>query len=261
MKLKILGSVAPHCNEKNNCPGYLLETAIGGILLDCGNGITKVLNLEKDIDKINYIIISHAHKDHYGDLLSVSESLPLYQKFGYLTHQIHLLLPKANKKGEKILLDDEYLREIGKRKEFITTEYNEEKNFKIKNIEISFYMTRHPLNTYAIKVKEGNDVFVYSADTGYDENMVEFIKEANIFLCESSFLKGQNREENAHLFAHEAGKLAKKGKVDKLILTHFWPNIEHERYLEEAQEEFFNTEAAEEGKVYFIRESRKDGRK
>ena len=38
-------------------------------------------------------------------------------------------------------------------------------------------------------------------------------------------------------------------KVRKLVLTHFFPELEKSNYVKEAQMIFENTEAAEEGKI------------
>ena len=92
--------------------------------------------------------------------------------------------------------------------------------------------------------------FVYSGDTGYKENLLSgFAKDADILLCESTFLRGQTRLHDNHLYAYEAATIAKDANVKKLILTHFFPEIEKEEYVNEAKEIFENTTAAEEGKI------------
>ena len=60
MKLRVLGSVSPYAKGKNNCPGYLIDEKETKILLDCGSGITRELNLPKDLENLT-IIISHLH--------------------------------------------------------------------------------------------------------------------------------------------------------------------------------------------------------
>ena len=97
-------------------------------------------------------------------------------------------------------------------------------------------------------------MIVYSSDTGYKNNTLEsFSKNANLLICESTFLRGQMRIEDYHLYAHEAALIAKQSDVDKLLLTHFWPTIPKEQYVEEAKEFFQNTEAAIEGKRMILR--------
>lgn len=73
IKITPFGTVSPYFKGDMNCPGFLVETNQEKILLDCGNGITRYLDLVKDLNNLT-IIISHLHKDHYGDLLSIAQS-------------------------------------------------------------------------------------------------------------------------------------------------------------------------------------------
>lgn len=266
MEIKILGTVAPYCKNGKYCPGYLITSEKEKILLDCGNGITNLLNMEKDLENMT-IIISHVHHDHYGDLLSLAPTVDLYHKFGIIDKEVTLYIPTENYENVKeyytdddgwgasrtVLkptIDDELLRNIGKNHYFMVKEYNERDEIRIGNININFYKTLHPVNTYAVKIQDKTGTIVYSADTGYEEDrLVNFAKESDIFICESTFLKGQLRVTNNHLYASEAAKLTQKANVKQLVLTHFWPEIEKELYVQEASEFFENTIAAEEGMV------------
>ena len=64
----------------------------------------------------------------------------------------------------------------------------------------------------------------------------------------NTYIKLNNNDN--HLTALEAGRIAKSACVDKLLLTHFWPSIDKEKYVREAKEVFSNTEAAQEGITY-----------
>lgn len=266
MELKVLGTVAPYCKNGKYCPGYLIKNDKEKILLDCGNGITNLLNMEEDLENLT-IIISHLHPDHYGDLLSLAPAIDLYYRFGYISNKVKLYLPEtkyekvqesytredgwgALRTVEKPIIDEEFIKAIAKKHYFDVEEYGENDQVKIGDININFYKTLHPIDTYAVKMEDKTGVIVYSADTGYKESLVDFIKGTDIFLCESSFLRGQMRMDNHHLYAYEAAKLAKQAGVLQLVLTHFWPEIEKDCYVAEAKEYFENTIAAEEGKVF-----------
>lgn len=121
-------------------------------------------------------------------------------------------------------------------------------------MEVSFSRNPHPLITYSTKLETDGLKLVYSSDTGYVGNCLEkFAKNANLLICESTFLRGQIRNGDNHLFAHEAGQIARSANVEKLLLTHFWPSIDKQIYVDEAREVFTNTEAAEEGKKLILR--------
>lgn len=266
MELKVLGSVAPYCKDGKNCPGYLIKEGNEKILLDCGNGITNYLDMQEDLENLT-IYLSHFHPDHYGDLSSLGDAADLFYKFGFLNKPVKLYLPKIEdkltrcsgntvysvekedhvKEAEK--KNQEYIQDIAYRHYFQVLEYDHSTNLSIGNMNISFYETLHPMSTYAIKIKSPTGTIVYSADTGYYKRLTSFFQKADLLLCEASLLKGQVRNSD-HLYAYEAAKIASESGVKQLVLTHFWPEIEKEEYVKEAQKYFPNTQAAVEGKVY-----------
>ena len=124
----------------------------------------------------------------------------------------------------------------------------------LSNLKISFKRNPHQITTYNTKLEVDNLKVVYSSDTGYINNtLVESSKNADLLICESTFLKGQSRQGNNHLYAYEAGLIAKEANVDKLLLTHFYPAIDKELYVKEAKEKFVDVEAAIEGKKLILR--------
>ena len=44
-----LGTISPYTKVNMNCPGFLLEYNNEKVLLDCGNGITRLLNFPNDL--------------------------------------------------------------------------------------------------------------------------------------------------------------------------------------------------------------------
>ena len=246
MEIKILGSVSPYCKENKNCVGYLVKSNDSNILLDCGNGISRNMNMTTDLNNLT-IIISHLHKDHYGELLSLGYASYINHKLGFINKRIKVYIPNESSD------DYNFLMNFGKEHYMEFLEYNEDTIINIDNIEITFKKNLHQINTYSAKLKENENIFVYSADTGYKNNSLrELSKDADILLCESTFLKGQIKNSDNHLYAYEAATIAKQSNVKQLVLTHFYPEIEKERYLEEAKEIFPNTIVAEEGKILKI---------
>ena len=265
-----LGTVSPYCYQDKNCPGFLVEYKGNIILLDCGNGITRYLDLPKYLNNLT-IIISHLHPDHYGDLLSIASTSFVFNRLGYLNERIKVYIPKgdkikvtedykdtdgwrASKIVEKNLFDYDYLLNLEKESYLQFIPYKEEDKLLFDDLEISFKKNPHPIITYSIKLETNDIKLVYSSDTGYKYNCLEeFAKDANLLICESTFLKGQLKNSDNHLFAYEASKIAKNSNVDKLLLTHFWPNIDKQKYVDEAKEIFLNTEYAKEGKKLILR--------
>lgn len=97
--------------------------------------------------------------------------------------------------------------------------------------------------------------YVFCADTKYDENLIPYIQDADLIYHETTYL--DNLQERAELRFHstskQAAKMAKKGKVKKLLIGHFsskYPELDE--FEIEAREVFENTEIAVEGVTYKV---------
>lgn len=249
MILKILGSVSPYPKRDNNCIGYLIYDTDNNqkILLDCGNGITRLMNFPYDLEDLT-IIISHLHKDHYADLSAIAYASYVYHNLGLLNSKVKVYIPEC-----KDLEDYHYLVNYGTENYMDFYVYNENSNLNINAINISFYQTQHSIKTFAMNIIKDSTKLSYSADTGYDENISLFFQDADILICESSFLKQQKNGNVNHLSAEEAAMIAKKANVKKLILSHFWPEIDKAKYLDETKYIFENVEVALENNEYILK--------
>lgn len=271
--LTTLGTVSPYSKGNKNCPGYLVEYKNKKILLDCGNGITSRMKFPEDLKNL-HVIISHFHPDHFGDITSIAQAALVYKRFGYIKNNITVHVPKVAKISEEYIFggddrDDwghseyikrdiaelEYLKLLASTTPIEIEQYNGYGSIDVKSSDITIktYQTQHDIDAYAFKLVTDIGTICYSGDTGYDTGLIDFIKDADLFICESTFLIGQARINNNHLYAHEAGEIAKLANVKQLLLTHFWPEIDKEKYVEEAKEVFENTEALEEGKQLVLR--------
>ena len=244
-----LGSVSTYCYNDKNCPGFLVKYDVYNILLDAGNGISRYLDLPNDLENMS-IFISHLHSDHYGELLSLAQTSYVFHKLGYLKNRVKVYIPKCDSFDYLFLTrenEESYL-------EFIS--YEESDHFMFDDLNVSFCRNPHPVITYSTKLENSKVKLVYSSDTGFEKNCLEsFAKNANMLICETTFLKGQNKSVDNHLYAYEAGIIARNANVDKLLLMHFWPSIDKSEYVDEASEYFNNVEAACENKKYVLRRS------
>ncbi len=89
---------------------------------------------------------------------------------------------------------------------------------------------------------------VYSGDTTPSEGMVEFAKDADLLIHESTFegICGDKAYEMGHSTSVQAAEIAKKANVKRLILTHVSTRYKKSDILEtEAKEIFKNSTVAE----------------
>ncbi len=94
-------------------------------------------------------------------------------------------------------------------------------------------------------------------DTKDNNKIVSFVKDSDLFICESSFsdeLKEQAIE-HLHMTARQAAESAKRGKVEKLILTHISQRYEKNPslILKEAKGVFKNTTIAKDFDVIEVK--------
>lgn len=247
MKLKILGTQSPYNTEGHNCPGFFIQDENSRILLDCGSGSHSLLKYPIDLQNLS-IIISHLHRDHYNDIYNLQYSSFVFHNQKRIDKPIDIYLPSTPNS-----IVDDIRGEINSYAKYYTI--NQNSQLHIGNIDISFCKTDHPVETYAIRIQNGNRVLVYTSDTSYSakDRIVDFAKNADLLICEASLLRKHGFPEiNSHLTAEQAAQIAKEANVKGLALTHFWPEENVERYVDEAQSVFKNVIALKEGQVINI---------
>ena len=249
IKITPLGTISPYSKDNMNCPGFLVEYNNKKILLDCGNGITRLLKFPKDLNNLN-VIITHYHKDHFADIGSIQYASYVYHNLGLLKNKINIFLPKNDfNYNKKFIIENKesYCNYID-----IIDKYN----FNIDDLKITFEDNKsHKIESFMIKLECNNKKIIYTSDIGTSnfDKLVEFCKDSDLVICESSFLKKHNSSSTTHMTAYNAGILAKKSQTKKLLLTHFWPEEDKKLYLYEAKTIFNNIEVAEEGKQLILR--------
>lgn len=242
MKLKILGTQSPYNTPGHNCPGFLIQDSQNRLLLDCGSGSHSLLNFPNDLQNLS-VILTHLHRDHYNDIFNLQYSSFVFHNQKRIEKPIDIILPSTPASIHKDILSED--------NSFATYKtINPTQNMKIGNMNIEFCQTDHPVETYGVKINNGNRTIVYTSDTSYSakNKLVNFAKGADILIGESSLLKEHGFPEiNSHLTAEQAATIAKEANVKGLILTHFWPEEPVEKYVQEAKQVFPNVIPAIEG--------------
>ena len=239
-----LGTVSPYPKENMNCPGFLIKYNNKNVLLDCGNGITRLLKLPKDLENLN-VIITHYHKDHFGDIGALQYASYVYHNLEILNSKIKIYLPEndINFSKQMIISSPESYAEY--------FEINDNFSFSVDDLNVSFKDNNsHSIESFMVKLQNKDFKIVYTSDVGITNfnALIDFCKDADLLICESSFLKKHNSNSKVHLTAYDASILAKESNSKKLLLTHFWPEEDKNSYLNEAMQNFQNVEASHENK-------------
>lgn len=97
--------------------------------------------------------------------------------------------------------------------------------------------------------------YAYSADTIYDEELVDRVKGVDILYHETTYLKELNDRASSrfHSTTTQAACIAKKANVGRLLIGHFSSKYDKlEVFQEEAREIFPNTDLALEGVTFKV---------
>lgn len=216
MEITVLGFWGGFPHESEGTTSYLIQSEGYSLLLDAGS--STLIQLEKIMDplQLDAVIITHYHHDHIADLgvlqylrqLKPKEPVPILDIYGHAEDEWHfnqLTLPNVSE---------------GKA-------YQPEEELELGPFRITFLKTIHPVTCYAMRIVEKNSgrVFVFTADTGYFEELIDFCQEADLLITDTYFLEG-NENHHAHLTSKETGLLAKKARVKQLVLSHLRQDID-----------------------------------
>ncbi|MBC6490084.1 ribonuclease Z [Flavihumibacter stibioxidans] len=97
--------------------------------------------------------------------------------------------------------------------------------------------------------------YAYSADTCYDESIIEHVRGANLLYHETTYLKDleDRAAKRFHCTTHQAATIAKKAGVGRLLIGHFSSKYEKlNQFEEEAKEVFPDSFLALEGVSYRV---------
>ena len=220
-ELTVIGASATAPTYLGPASGYLLTTPRGSILIDCGSGVIGGLAKDRRLDEVDALLVSHSHADHSADLPvlayrrsfpQVLPSLPLYAPEDLVSR-----LPK---------LDDVYgiptldtmKTPLGSRFEMKVREPGE--GFEVVGHRVQTILADHPVPTMSIKFPDYG--FVYTADTGLTDELVEFSRGASLLLAECTYRAADNIDVtgHGHLDGHTVGQLAREAGVKHLAVTH-----------------------------------------
>ena len=297
MKVTVLGSQGAIPKVGLFSSSLVLNVSRTNILIDCCEGAQFQLRKNKiKLSKIEIILISHAHGDHYFGLIGLISTLSLMKRDKKLTLfcplsvlkivQAHLKYSNMNLSYElemkvlnnqsriKILDNNQFsiyafplkhsvytngflIREKEKKRKLILEKALENNIDKIYFNKLT--KRENVINNDGVEINymdvtkpaEKPRAFAYCSDTAYFDELINYIKGVDLLYCETTFLKKD--KDKAALTLHsttlDAAKLAKKGRVKKLLIGHFSSRYDdYNVFNTEVASIFENVIISEEGK-------------
>ena len=244
MDLTVLGCYGPYPPAGGSCSGYLVQEDDYNILIDCGNGVLSRLQKHIDFRKLDAVLLSHLHADHFADILIMRYGLEAAYRQGLRKAPLDLYsLPKPASEYEMLPYKNAY--------NVIQLEPEQEQAIGPFKIETTLGV--HTIPSLAIRVKTTSSDFVYSGDTEYWDGLIEFARNTQLLLCEANYqdLDIPGNLPN-HLSASQAAQVAAGSGAVRLLLTHLNPERDTSVSLREARKIYPEAELAREGKTYNI---------
>jgi ribonuclease BN (tRNA processing enzyme) len=263
MRLTVLGKSPSWQDAGGACSGYLLEDEGTHLLLDCGNGVFGKLRQAIDYVDLDAVVVSHLHADHFIDLVPFSYALihaprqqpvpvppfpgtdsPARPKLYVPPGGVGVLRQVVGAWGNEDLIE----------KAFEVEEYAPGSVLEIGPLRVTFSPVPHFIDTYAIAVtSSGGGRLAYGADSRPAAELVEFARDADLFLVECTLPRPERSGVRGHLTPEEAGAHGREAGVKRVVLTHISDELDQEDARVRAQEAFGGpVEVAREGAEYRI---------
>jgi ribonuclease BN (tRNA processing enzyme) len=234
MKLTVIGSAGTFPGPASGCSSYLLEQDGFRLLVDVGNGSTGALQEACGLLGPDAVVVSHLHGDHYLDLVTYTYArryhpdgqAPLLPVWG--PTRIREAMLGAYGRAVDSLLGEVY--------EFHSIDHDQ--TVGIGPFELDLRRVNHPVETYGMRIRANGRTVTYSADSGLCDALIDLAQGVDLFLCEASYLDGEDNPPDIHLTGREAAQYALRAEAQRLLLTHLVPWGDEERTIAEAKGEY-----------------------
>ncbi|GIH27274.1 MBL fold metallo-hydrolase [Acrocarpospora phusangensis] len=247
MKLTIVGCSGsfPGPDSPSSC--YLFEAEGFRLVVDFGNGALGTLQRHVGLREVDAICLSHLHADHCLDLCPYHVVRTYSPDGPYSPIPVYAPADAPHRLNRAYGMPEEPTLETAFDFHALTAERRQ-----IGPFEVTTAPMNHPVETYGFRISYGGRSVAYSGDTGESADLVRLAKDADILLCEASFLDVPDLPPDLHLNGRQAAEHAAKAEVDRLILTHLVPWYDRDRILADASSAGFTgrMELARSGAVY-----------
>ena len=221
-ELTVLGA-GPAWSDRPGSSGasYLVRHGGTAILLDLGQGSFPRLIETIEPSRLDAVLISHLHPDHFIDLVPLRH---------YLAYQldppgrVRVVAPAGLAARIDALHD---------RPGFTTMTLDCEpypsRPFAIGGLTIEARRVTHTSDSHAVRVapREGPG-FVYSGDCGVATDLAPLIRQGDTLLVEVSFGAGPVPKGSLHLDAPAIARLVETSMPGRVLLTHLQMGLDRE---------------------------------
>src|SRR4051812_31138246 len=215
MRITVLGKSPSWTDAGGACSGYLVQEGATTILLDCGNGVFGKLRAAADPFALDAVVLSHIHADHILDLVPFAYALLFAGPSGELAPPpLHAPRGGADRlhRLSGIWGSDGLLTRA-----FDVREYDPDAPLVLGDLELRFAPVPHYVPTWAMAF--GGRI-VFGADCAPHDAVVDLARRADTLLLEATLREAETEPPFGHLTPEQAGELAARAGVARLVVTH-----------------------------------------
>src|SRR5918997_5280878 len=226
MRLTVLGKSPSWQDAGGACSGYLIEEDGTSVVVDCGNGVFSKLRRFRDYTRVDAVLISHLHADHFLDLVPFAYALT------YAPRQQPVPVdrwPGTDDPARPELHAPQGARETFRRvvgawgnedlieKAFDLREYDEADELTIGPVKVRFQGVPHFTDTYAMCLTSDNGAgkIIYGADCSPTDALTEFARGSDLMLIEATLPRPERTGMRGHLTPEEAGGQAREAAAKR----------------------------------------------
>jgi ribonuclease BN (tRNA processing enzyme) len=219
VKLTVVGCSPAWPNPGGAQSGYLVEGS-GKLLLDCGPGVLPRLREQDGWPRVDAIVITHFHLDHWGDLVPWTFGAMFGP--GRETPRPQLWLP-PNGRSELEVFEEKFGVPGMFGDAFETLAYEDGVPFETCGVHVTPLRVPHyQLQTYALRVSDGSSTLAYSGDSAPSPQLAAVGRDADLFLCEATLRESREGGNGlrGHLSAEEAVAAFEESGARRLVIIH-----------------------------------------
>jgi ribonuclease BN (tRNA processing enzyme) len=215
VKLVVVGCSPAWHNPYGAQSGYLVEGE-KRLLLDCGPGVFARLRERDGWPRVDAIVITHFHLDHWGDLIPWAFGACFGPGRG--SPSPDLWLPPdgvETLRGFTAKLSADPLFDA-----FRAREYRDGIPFRAAGFEVTAMRVPHyDLLTFGLRVTNGEKTLAYSGDSAPSPALAELARDADLFLCEATLAQPEPTM-RGHLTEQEALTAYRESGAKRLLIVH-----------------------------------------
>jgi len=214
LELTVLGAGPAYTNRLGSSgAAYLVRGGQTAILLDLGQGSFPRLATEIEPSRLDAVLVSHLHPDHFIDLVPLRHYLAYQFK---PARRVRVFGPSGV--AERI---DALHARPGFTAESLDCTGFPEAPTTVGALTIEARLVTHTDESYAVRVSGPNGPgLVYSGDCGVADDLAPLIRPADALLVEVSFGAGPVPPGALHLDAPAIAGLVRATRPGRVLLTH-----------------------------------------